>query len=345
MVLPSVVKLAEKCAKENTMRKMRKFNDGGSTDAEEAKYKAAGLAASNAENKPSGFLGLGRLFQGNIDQKGSEAYEKYGAGAGRRLEAEKATKAPEAAAKAPEAKTETETSDKSYDALESKRLSSSASTPDETPDKSYDALESKRLSSPTPAPRVNKPGEDAMAIAASKVDRSPAPAAKTAPAAKPAAKTAPAAKPAAKTAPAKPAAKSAPAPAKPAAKVPAAEPKVQRARLDVPNAAGPRSAANPMSRDPSQRSAPTPAPAAPKPAPAAKPVDETKLSLSERMKLSRERAKSSSTGTDTRPVGQRIRESLGMKKGGGVKGYASGGSVSSRADGIAQRGKTRGRMC
>jgi hypothetical protein len=37
--------------------------------------------------------------------------------------------------------------------------------------------------------------------------------------------------------------------------------------------------------------------------------------------------------------------SLPMKKGGAVKKYASGGSVSSRADGIAQRGKTRGRMC
>ena len=36
-----------------------------------------------------------------------------------------------------------------------------------------------------------------------------------------------------------------------------------------------------------------------------------------------------------------------MKRGGAVKGYASGGSVSasSRGDGIAQRGKTRGKMC
>lgn len=33
-----------------------------------------------------------------------------------------------------------------------------------------------------------------------------------------------------------------------------------------------------------------------------------------------------------------------MKRGGKVKGYASGGSISSRADGIAQRGKTRGKM-
>lgn len=35
---------------------------------------------------------------------------------------------------------------------------------------------------------------------------------------------------------------------------------------------------------------------------------------------------------------------MGMKKGGGVKKMASGGSASSRADGIAQRGKTKGKM-
>jgi hypothetical protein len=34
-----------------------------------------------------------------------------------------------------------------------------------------------------------------------------------------------------------------------------------------------------------------------------------------------------------------------MKRGGSVKKMASGGSISSRADGIAQRGKTRGKMC
>ena len=34
-----------------------------------------------------------------------------------------------------------------------------------------------------------------------------------------------------------------------------------------------------------------------------------------------------------------------MKHGGLAKKYAKGGSVSSRADGIAQRGKTRGKMC
>ena len=34
-----------------------------------------------------------------------------------------------------------------------------------------------------------------------------------------------------------------------------------------------------------------------------------------------------------------------MKHGGAVKRYANGGSVSSRADGIAAKGKTRGKMC
>lgn len=34
-----------------------------------------------------------------------------------------------------------------------------------------------------------------------------------------------------------------------------------------------------------------------------------------------------------------------FRKGGAIKKYAAGGSVSSRADGIAQRGKTRGRIC
>ena len=48
-----------------------------------------------------------------------------------------------------------------------------------------------------------------------------------------------------------------------------------------------------------------------------------------------------------------VRDKLGgdkftvMKRGGSVQGYASGGAVSAsrRGDGIAQRGKTRGRMC
>lgn len=93
------------------------------------------------------------------------------------------------------------------------------------------------------------------------------------------------------------------------------------------------------------------------PAPASAPVDETKMSLAERAKNSRERARSGSGTTDTRSVGERLRSALGAGKdrggntvdfeGSGV-GMKSGGKVSSassRADGIAQRGKTRGKMC
>ena len=64
--------------------------------------------------------------------------------------------------------------------------------------------------------------------------------------------------------------------------------------------------------------------------------DVTKMSLSERMKASRENARSSSGTTDTRSVSERLRSAFGMAK---------GGSASSRADGIASRGKTRGKMC
>ena len=38
------------------------------------------------------------------------------------------------------------------------------------------------------------------------------------------------------------------------------------------------------------------------------------------------------------------KEMMPMKKGGGVKKMAAGGSASARADGIAQKGKTKGKM-
>ena len=44
------------------------------------------------------------------------------------------------------------------------------------------------------------------------------------------------------------------------------------------------------------------------------------------------------------PNGKMMKDSA-MKKGGKVKKMASGGSASSRADGIAVKGKTRGKMC
>ena len=118
------------------------------------------------------------------------------------------------------------------------------------------------------------------------------------------------------------------------------------------------------------KAAPKPAAkAAPTPAPKAAAADETKMSLAERMKMSRERARSGSGTTDTRSVGERLRSAfagkdrggnsvdfggtgLGMKSGGSVKPSKMGGvktakpsfgSASSRADGIASKGKTRGK--
>ena len=66
------------------------------------------------------------------------------------------------------------------------------------------------------------------------------------------------------------------------------------------------------------------------------PADKTKMSVSERAKANRESARSGSGSTDKRSVNERIRSAMGMK---------NGGSASSRADGIATKGKTRGKMC
>jgi hypothetical protein len=63
------------------------------------------------------------------------------------------------------------------------------------------------------------------------------------------------------------------------------------------------------------------------------PVDVTKLSLAERQKLKNQRSKS----TDVTKLS--LAERMKMKSGGSVS------SASKRADGIATKGKTRGRMC
>ena len=99
------------------------------------------------------------------------------------------------------------------------------------------------------------------------------------------------------------------------------------------------------------------------------PADMTKMSANERMKRSIETnlssARKGSGSTDTRSANERIRDSdIGSsisnyfknfktpaqrkaQEQKASKGYASGGKVSasSRGDGIAQRGKTRGKMC
>ena len=63
------------------------------------------------------------------------------------------------------------------------------------------------------------------------------------------------------------------------------------------------------------------------------PVDVTKLSLAERQKLKNQRAKS----TDVTKLS--LAERMKMKSGGSVS------SASRRADGIATKGKTRGKIC
>ena len=61
--------------------KFKRYEKGGEIDeADEAKAKARGLEISNKE-KPAGFLE--RIRAGNIDQPGSEAYNRFGAGRGR----------------------------------------------------------------------------------------------------------------------------------------------------------------------------------------------------------------------------------------------------------------------
>jgi hypothetical protein len=90
--------------------------------------------------------------------------------------------------------------------------------------------------------------------------------------------------------------------------------------------------------------------------PAAASTDVSKMSLAERAKASRENARAGSGSTDTRSVGERLRSAFAGKNRGGNSvdfggsglGMKSGGSVSSasrRADGIATKGKTRGKMC
>lgn len=60
-------------------------------------------------------------------------------------------------------------------------------------------------------------------------------------------------------------------------------------------------------------------------------------SVAERARAARESARSGGSGTDTRSVSERVRSALGFAKGGSVS------SASSRGDGCAQRGKTKGR--
>jgi hypothetical protein len=113
--------------------------------------------------------------------------------------------------------------------------------------------------------------------------------------------------------------------------------------LKNPNAREYGEAGTSMTVSPTKKPAASPAKPAPKPAIKSRPMSAA----------AEEAMQESNTSPTTRAEYDRgisdvPRRNSYYKKGGAVKGYASGGSVSSaskRADGIATKGKTRGRMC
>jgi len=380
------------------MRKMRKFEIGGMAsddDALEAKYKAAGLAASNAENKKSsGFFG--RLGEGNIDEKGSEAYNKYGAGYGRKIEADRAAKSEDnSTAAAPAATAKYKGSSDYSDTADMKRNQGSAA-----PTRKFTRVTEDM---PKTKPEVGGQVTTGDARIAEYANAFPSNrdeglrAAKRGSGATTGSGTAAAKPPAAKP------------PAAPASKSDNSYADLEKKRFASPRSGsasgsgggrGPTYAqvdaekqkgfaANPMSKDPSQRAKPAasaPAPAAP--APAAKPAAAEKplSQAQQRAQAAIARATGNSSGAasyaPTSAEAERNRANFAKKAGdavssvgnyfknfetpaerrsrlakeakssqkaggGAIRGYASGGSVSasSRGDGIAQRGKTRGKMC
>ena len=397
---------------------MRKFEIGGMTsddDALEAKYKAAGLAASNAEKKSSGFLGLGRFLEGNIDQKGSEAYNKYGAGYGRKLEAENdrlkaatlrdtaapaETKPAAPAASAPAAAAKYRGSSDYSDTADMKRNQGSAAATSAKPAAAATAVTKVVEDMPKTRPAGGaqvatgdaRVAEYANAFPSSDMKRNQGSAAAKPPAAKP---------PAAKTT--SPTQRGGREEDKAVPKAPADSRTAEAGNSRGSRAPAPAAAKAPAGSSPTQRSGreEDKAPAAAKAreedkAPAAKAPEAAKQLSPAQQKakdaIARATGNSSSSRVPTAAEAEQNRASFagkagdavssvgnyfknfetpadrrsrlaketkdkerskfmkesGQKAGGGaIRGYASGGSVSAsrRGDGIAQRGKTRGKMC
>ena len=430
------------------MKKVRRFDAGGNTrsddpsknqyvDTDDIEYKAAGLAASNAElkrgdRKPSGFLGLGRFLEGDINQKGSEAYNKYGAGYGRELEAKNARlkEKTEAETKpaAPAATAKYKGSSDYSDTADMKRNQGSAAAPaapaatakyKDSSDYSDTADMKRNQGSAAPTKRFTRVTEDMPKTkpeGGAQVTTGDARVAEYANAFPSnrdeggrAAKRGPGATTGSGTAAAKP-----PAAAKTTSPTQRSDREEDKAAPKSGSASGSGGgrgptyaqvdaekqrgfAANPMSKDPSQRAKPAApaakAPEAAKPAAAEKPLSPAQ----QKAKDAIARATGSSSGLASSrvptaaeaeqnrasfagkagdavssvgnyfknfetPADRRSRlakeakdkerskfmKESGQKAGGGaIRGYASGGSVSAsrRGDGIAQRGKTRGKMC
>jgi hypothetical protein len=377
--------------------KIRKFRAGdmveSASDSEEDKAKTAGLAASNAEKKSSGFLGLGRLFQGNIDEKGSEAYNQYGAGYGRKIEAENdrlkaatlrdtaapaAPAAPAASAPAP-VRIHKTAETKPAAAAEAKYRGSSDYS---------DTADMKRNQSNVAGPSTTPEKGDKGARDTSSFKKPAAPAAKTT------SPTQRSGREEDKAVPKAPTAKTTSPTQRDGREEDKAAPKSGSAsgsgggrgptyaQVDAEKQRG--FAANPMSKDPAQRAAAKASAPAAKAPESAKPAEKQLSQAQQRAQAAVARATGNSSGVASGRVtaaeaGRNIASVAGkagdavssvgnffknfetpaerrsrlakeakssQKAGGGaIRGYASGGSVSSRADGIAQRGKTRGKMC
>jgi hypothetical protein len=73
------------------------------------------------------------------------------------------------------------------------------------------------------------------------------------------------------------------------------------------------------------------------PASTSTPTDVTQMSVNDRLKAAKNKSREGTT--DSRSVNERFRSAFGFKSGGAVS------SASRRADGIATKGKTRGKMC
>ena len=318
--------MATKKSMKKPVKRVRRFQEGG-----EAALKAEGLAASN--KTPMGFFE--RLRMGNIDQEGSEAYNRLGAGRAK-MDRDAAS---EAAA------------NRMVDEMNAARPAKSSYAPEQLDAEAGDTarmsemmargraegMRDEKRMAPSPVAQAQN-----AAILAGKVKPAVSRPAVSKPAAKPAAAVA------------KP---TAPAVSKGSQSDDALSRRIgSAARLSnkdksslgaTDRAALLAAEYEPMGKGKIDRQNAVGAVAKS----AKDDIDETKLSLSERIKLSRERSKSGSGPTDKRSVNERMRETFGLKKGGAVKKMASGGSVKSsvstaskRGDGIALRGKTRGKI-
>ena len=354
--------------------KMRKFRAGDTVvDTSDPQDKAAGLAASNAElksgeRKPSGFLGLGRLFQGNIDEKGSEAYNLYGAGYGREVEARnserKAAPTPVRIHKTadPTASTEKETNYRSSgdygDTADMKRKQGSANA-EEAP-------------APAPAAKAPAPAAKASTGSTSGSDYRGPMERKKLSVSEPASGSGGGRGPtyaqvdaekqrgftasSTSTDPAQRAAATA-ARAAAAAKAAADAPKVRNPETDEGEDVRPASQAQlralaAIARATGSTSGVasgrvTAAEAERKIAEYAKKIGGAASSFVGKLEFPAERRSRLAKEAKDKETASFNRERGDRAKGGAIKSYAKGGSVSasSRGDGIAQRGKTRGRMC